>query len=93
LGGELAVARRYALGGLSPYVITRLTERYGSPALDHEEIERAPAAAQNLASDVYGRLIRARPGRRHRLRPDGQPRSMLVPAWYRAPNRTDRHRQ
>lgn len=59
LGHQLAVPRRYALGGLSPYVLNKLADSYGSPALDPEEIDRAPTAALDLADALYVRLIRA----------------------------------
>jgi hypothetical protein len=77
VGEALAVPRRYALGGLSPYVLTTLGERYGSPALDPEEIDRAPTAALDLADALYVRLIRA--GSAPLRTPDGAARP-LCPA-------------
>jgi hypothetical protein len=126
LGNQLAVPRRYALGGISAYVITRLADRYGSPALDADEIDRVPTGARDLADALYVRLIRA--GRKPLTAPDGatrplcpagaaprhrsmtaaqrdarsqqrrarldrRPRSLLVPVWYRCPDRADRQRQ
>jgi hypothetical protein len=59
LGDQLAVPRRYALGGISAYVIIKLGDRYGSPALDADEIDRVPTGARDLADALYVRLIKA----------------------------------
>jgi hypothetical protein len=95
LGDELKVPRRYALGGASPYVLTRLAERYGSPALDPEEIDGAPTRAQDLAIAVYGRLMRAGPSSAAASREPGRRacRVRPAPAWYRCSGHPDRHPQ